>query len=138
LQLRSVPKNDPMARQVRWIRVESQEQWRMSYEFQLGQVFSSPAARASLTQDQLVWVLKRHVSGVWDADCRNAKEQAVLNRPRIFSTFLIAGNQGQRVTIWIVTEENHTRTLVMLPRESAYRASDLEEVRESPLHLWRA
>lgn len=106
----------------------------LSYLFQLGQVLTSPSVRASLTKEQLVAVLRKHASGDWNADCREANEQAVLDGSRVFSTFALVGQNGRRLTLWVVTDENRAKTLVMVPRESAYRASDLEEAPGPFLH----
>jgi hypothetical protein len=46
----------------------------------------------------------------------------------VFSEFVVGV-----VTIWVLTEADRGRTVLMTPEESPYRASDLEEVRE-PLY----
>jgi hypothetical protein len=107
----------------------------VSYLFQLGQVLTSPGVRATLTKDQLISVLRQHASGDWSGDCRDANEQAVLNGSQVFSTFVLVEKSGQPpVTVWVLTDEDRAKTLVMFPRESAYRASDLEEVPGPLLH----
>ena len=106
----------------------------MSYQFQVGQVFTSPAVKAELTDGQLIAVLRQHVSGEWDSDIREANEQAVLNGSQIFSKCRLRGKKRQQLTIWILTDECRTKTLVMFPRDSAYRASDLGEVPGPLLH----
>lgn len=106
----------------------------MSYRFPLGLVVTSPGVRTSLTKDQLVSLLRRHAGDLKG----NGGARAEPSSSRALSAFLVAGPDGRPETLWIVTDENRTTTLVMFPRESAYRASDLEEVPGPLLHepLW--
>ena len=106
----------------------------MSYRFPLGQVLTSPGVRARLTSTQLISLLRQHASGDWNSSCRNVNEQAVLAGSELFAQFLFDGPRGQCLTIWVLTNESRTSTLVMFPYESAYRASDLEEVPGPCLH----
>ena len=106
----------------------------MSYKFPLGQVLMSPGVRASLTSSQLISVLQQHASGDWNPACRKANKQALLNGSQLFAKFFFDAPRGQWLTIWVLTDESRTRTLVMFPHESAYRASDLEEVPGPLLH----
>lgn len=123
----------------------------MSYKFQLGQVLLSPGVKTTLTTSQLIAVLRRHVSGDWDSD-RRANERALLIGSQVFSKFLTRGSKGQRLTVWVLTVESRTKTFVMFPCESAYRASDLDtntykltdsvgrqECQDAPMsHVWFA
>jgi hypothetical protein len=106
----------------------------MSYTFPLGQVLTSPRVRATLTSAQLISLLRQHASGDWNPACRKANKQAILNGSQLFAQFFFDGPQGQWLTIWVLTDESRTRTVVMFPHESAYRASDLEEVPGPCLH----
>jgi hypothetical protein len=106
----------------------------MSYKFPLGQVLMSPGVRAALTSAQLISVLRQHASGDWNPACREANKQALLDGSSLFAQFSFDTPRGQWLTIWVLTDESRTRTLLMFPRESVYRASDLEEVAGPLLH----
>jgi hypothetical protein len=84
--------------------------------------------KASVTGAQLVSVLRQHVSGDWPEHCRLENRLAARTGGRVLSTFAVDGKQGKQLTLSVVTDIGHTRTFMMFPEESAYRASDLEEV----------
>jgi hypothetical protein len=105
----------------------------VTYKFSLGEIVFSPLAKAILTDDQLASLLRRHASGAWDPDVRATNERAVSEGSPIFAKFWMIGTNGQPIRIWVLTEAERDRTLVMFPGESPYRASDLEE---APEPIW--
>lgn len=75
-------------------------------------------------------MLRRHLWTDPKPEHRNAHEGTRLRSLPFSSQFSVKDRRGQQVTIWAVTDksESGSKTLLMLPHESPYRASDLEEV----------
>lgn len=84
--------------------------------FPLGQVVSTPGARAAL--EPMVFfplILERHRNGDWgdisDVD-KQANDEAVNNGLRILSAYNVNG-----VNVWIITEADRSVTTILLPEE---------------------
>ena len=54
----------------------------------------------------------------------------------VLSTFFFSDNKGRSVTVWVLTEADRGRTILMCPEESPYRSSDLEEVNDPSFYGW--
>lgn len=84
--------------------------------FDLGRLVATPAAlqaleRAGVTPLSLI---RRHAAGDWgdcDAHDRQANEDALRNRDRIFSVYELP--TGERV--WLITEHDYLSTCVLTP-----------------------
>lgn len=101
----------------------------MELRFHPGQVFASRRVLALLSERQRGDLVRRHLSGDWDETHRAKNEQAVREGGDVFSEFLFSDTNGP-VTVWVLTESDRGRTLLVCPEESPYRSSDLEEVRD--------
>ena len=99
----------------------------MGDKFSLGTVVAGNGVQAALTEDQIRDLVTRHVTGDWGQVRQFANMRAIRQRDRIFSEFFVNGKDGQPLRVWLVTEANRARTMVMVPAESPYLASDLEE-----------
>jgi hypothetical protein len=72
----------------------------------------------------------RHASGDGDRTSQANKKAAVRAGRNVLSTFFVRNLHGQTATVWVLTEADRGRTLLMCPEESLYRASDLLELQE--------
>jgi hypothetical protein len=87
-------------------------------KFPLGTVVATPGAVQILEQNRVTAaeLLIRHSMGDWgqmDADDRRTNEQALLNGTRLLSQYPVTDSQN----IWIITEWDRSRTVVLLPEE---------------------
>ncbi len=105
----------------------------MELRFHPGQVLASRRVSALLSEQQRRELVRRHLSGDWDQTLLAKNERALREGGDVLSEFLFSDRSGQSVTVWVLTEADRGRTLLMCPEESPYRSSDLEEVRD-PLY----
>jgi hypothetical protein len=89
----------------------------MTDKFQLGRVFVSKGAKAALSMDKVSSMLIRHAAG---------ERHVSGTGSQVVSEFAERSSQGQSLQVWVITEPNRTRTLVMLPRETPYRRHDID------------
>jgi hypothetical protein len=75
-------------------------------------------------------LVRRHASGDGDRTYQVNKKAAVRAGRNVLSTFFVRNLNGQSATVWVLTEGDLGRTLLMCPAESLYRASDLLELQE--------
>lgn len=105
----------------------------MELRFHPGQMSASRRVSALLSEPQRKELVRRHVSGDWEPTYRAKNERAVREGGDIFSEFIFSDENGRPVTVWVLTESDRGRTVLMCPEESLYRSSDLEEV-PSPVY----
>lgn len=104
----------------------------MALRFHPGQMSASRRVSALLSEAQRKELVRRHVSGDWEPTYRAKNERAVREGRDVFSEFLFSDEDGWPVTVWVLTESDRGRPVLMCPEESLYRSSDLEEA-TSPL-----
>jgi hypothetical protein len=75
-------------------------------------------------------LVRRHASGDGDRTAQVTNKVAVRAGRNVLSTFFVRNLRGQSATVWVLTEGDLGRTLLMCPEESLYRASDLLELQE--------
>lgn len=84
--------------------------------FPLGRVVATPNALNTLTPDDIMSGLSRHVTGDWgeiDAEDRQANETALIEGTRLVSVYRsVAG-----MKFWIITEADRSATTVLLPED---------------------
>ena len=85
-------------------------------KFPLGELYSTPAALAALTQEDIARGLARHLSGDWgdlSADDIEENELSLREGFRLLSAY-----QGAKGTkFWIITEADRSVTTVLLPAD---------------------
>jgi hypothetical protein len=108
----------------------------LELRFHPGRVFASRRVVALLSSPQRKDLVRRHVSGDWDETHRAKNEEAVRDGGNILSAFFFNDSKGGSVTVWVLTEANRGRTILMCPEESPYRSSDLEEVNDPSFYGW--
>lgn len=85
-------------------------------KFTLGQIVSTPNTLNSLTHDDILSGLLRHVTGDWgemDDEDRQANETALTEGSRLFSVY----RSGSGLKFWIITEADRSATTVLLPED---------------------
>ncbi len=85
-------------------------------KFPLGQIVSTPNALNSLTYDEILSGLLRHVTGDWgemDAEDRQANDTALADGSRLLSAY--HSSAGRK--FWIITEADRSATTVLLPED---------------------
>jgi len=88
----------------------------LTAKFSLGRLVATPNALNSITHDEILRALSRHVTGDWgelDGHDRNENEQALLHGGRLFSSYL----SNQSIKFWIITECDRSVTTVLLPED---------------------
>jgi len=84
--------------------------------FEVGNLVATPGALATLTPEEPLTLLSRHVSGDWgDVSPEDAAENefGVGRGFRVVSSYYTAS--GARV--WIITEADRSSTCILLPEE---------------------
>jgi hypothetical protein len=84
--------------------------------FQLGQLFATANAAASLPSDEVWAAVLRHASGDWGEVCKEdwaANEAALVEGYRLFSVYRSA--DGRK--FWIITEADRSSTTILLPED---------------------
>ena len=82
--------------------------------FPLGELYSTPAALAALTHEDIARGLARHLSGDWgdlSADDIEENELSLREGFRLLSAY--QGAEGTK--FWIITEADRSVTTVLLP-----------------------
>lgn len=85
-------------------------------KFHPGQLVATPNALASLSQEEIMAALSRHVQGDWgnlDHVDWAENENALTNGTRLFSVY----QSASKVTFWIITEADRSVTTVLLPKD---------------------
>lgn len=85
-------------------------------KFSLGQLVATPNAVNSISPDEILIALGRHVTGDWGELCeedRSANERALLCGGRLFSSYVSV----QNIKFWIITECDRSATTVLLPED---------------------
>jgi hypothetical protein len=99
-------------------------------KFPLGRIYSSPRVLALFDRQRRQELVRRHARGNGDRTYQASKKAAVRAGRNVLSTFFVCNLRGQSATVWVLTEADRGRTLLMCPEESLYRASDLLELQE--------
>lgn len=84
--------------------------------FPLGRVVATPNALNTLTPDDILSGLSRHVTGDWgeiDAEDRQANETALIEGTRPVSVYCSSNG----LKFWIITEADRSATTVLLPED---------------------
>lgn len=84
--------------------------------FPLGQIVATPNALRSLTQDDIIAGLRRHINGDWgdlDEEDKRANERALREDTRLLSAY--HGTGGTK--FWIITEADRSVTTILLPED---------------------
>jgi len=84
--------------------------------FRMGRIVSTPAALASLSQDDILTGIRRHQAGDWGDLCEEDKRQnqlALEKGFRLFSKYQSANG----TPYWIITETDRSATTVLLPED---------------------
>jgi len=85
-------------------------------KFRLGHIVATPNALESITQDDILTAIGRHQSGDWGDVCaedRQANDQALVQRTRIFSVY----HAANATKFWLITEADRSVTTVLLPED---------------------
>jgi len=110
---------------------------RSTLRFPLGRIFTSPRVMALLDGQRRAELVRRHASSDGDRTHQADHKAAVGAGRNVCSTFFVRNARGQAATVWVFTEADVGRTLLMCPEESLYRASDLLELQE-PIYVGSA
>ena len=85
-------------------------------KFPLGRTVATPGVLETLTHDDILHALARHVSGDWgeveDEDAA-ANERALLTEGRLVSVY----SSASYVRFYVITECDRSATTVLLPHE---------------------
>lgn len=84
--------------------------------FSSGVVVATPGLAQSVSQEEMLRALGRHLSGDWGEVCeddRKANEEALEVGSRLFSVY----RSDAGTTFWIITEADRSSTCVLLPEE---------------------
>ena len=85
-------------------------------KFHLGQVVITPAAKTTLSNNDVVNALTRHISGdfgIVSKDDKALNEEAIKTGDRILSAY----KDRKGIKFWIITECDRSATTIMLPSE---------------------
>ncbi len=85
-------------------------------KFPLGQIVITSNALATLSHDDILPALGRHVLGDWgelDEEDKRANDRALLSGSRLLSAY----RSAQDVKFWIITEADRSVTTVLLPED---------------------
>jgi len=84
--------------------------------FPLGRTVVTPGALQSLTHDDIVHALTRHICGDWgelEEEDLAANERALLTEGRLVSVY----SSASHVRFYVITECDRSFTTVLLPHE---------------------
>ena len=84
--------------------------------FPLGHIVGTPGALELLKPEEIVSMLRRHMTGDWGDLCeedRATNDNALLDGGRLFSAYEREG--GER--FWVITEADRSVTTILLPSE---------------------
>lgn len=85
-------------------------------KFTLGQIVATPNALSTLTHDDILSALSRHVKGDWGNVCEEDRQENELSLKEGFR--LLSVYQGASGTkFWIITEADRSVTTVLLPKD---------------------
>jgi hypothetical protein len=96
---------------------------------EFGRIVATLGAFAALAESSVRWgelneLLNRHASGDWGeleyAEDRTANERAIVEGGRILSAYKLSDG----TKIWIITEQDHSVTTVLLPEEYGHTEYD--------------
>ena len=85
-------------------------------KFKTGRIVTTVNALNTLTQDDILSGLLRHVTGDWgdlNEDDRKENDLALERGTRLLSAY----QTGNGVKFWIITEAGRTATTVLLPED---------------------
>ena len=85
-------------------------------KFPFGRIVITPNAMNSLTYDDMVAGMMRHLTGDWgdvDKHDRRENDKALKNGSRLLSVY----HASNRVRFWIITEADRSATTVLLPED---------------------
>lgn len=89
---------------------------RTGARFSLGSIVATPGALATLTHEEILAALGRHVRGDWGELCEeDAKENELSVREGF--RLLSAYRSLSGVKFWIITEADRSVTTILLPDE---------------------
>lgn len=84
--------------------------------FDLGRIVTTPGARDSLTEDDVLGALVRHMAEDWGELCeedRKLNDLALQDGGRLFSRFTSRGGTA----FYVITEADRSVTTFLLPEE---------------------
>lgn len=85
-------------------------------KFRPGQLLTTPRILESLTQDDILNALKRHVCGDWGEVCdedKEANDRALIAGERLLSAYTSASG----TKFWVITEADRSATTILFPEE---------------------
>ena len=85
-------------------------------KFPLGRLLITPGASSSLTQNDVLTALHRHLDGDWGDVCdedRGFNDQALQFGARLLSVY----HAEDRTKFWVITEWDRSATTILLPSE---------------------
>ena len=85
-------------------------------KFPLGRLLITPGASSSLTQNDVLTALSRHLDGDWGDVCdedRDSNDEALQHSDRLLSVY----HAEDRTKFWIITEWDRSVTTILLPSE---------------------
>jgi hypothetical protein len=84
-------------------------------KFQLGELVSTPGAQEHLTQEEVIVLVARHLTGDWgdlEDEDKAENELSVKTGFRILSAYNVRGTR-----IWVITAAGRSATILLLPSE---------------------
>lgn len=88
--------------------------------FEVGGVYMTIGVKEEISPDVCIEALKRHMNCDWgnlgEEDCR-LNEVALVSGDRLLSSYQCENNDGDKTTIWIITEADRSHTTILLPSE---------------------
>jgi hypothetical protein len=85
-------------------------------KFPFGRIAATPNALNTISSDEILRALSRHVQGDWgtlEPEDREANEIALKQGGRLFSAY----HSTQNIKFWIITECDRSATTVLLPED---------------------
>jgi hypothetical protein len=84
--------------------------------FRLGRIRSTPNALRSLTEEDILSGIQRHMAGDWGdlpEEDRIANDRALTEGGRLLSAY----HAGSGTTFWLITEADRSATTILLPED---------------------
>jgi len=85
-------------------------------KFRVGHIVTTPNALETLTHEDILRGLQRHMAGDWgdvDEHDRAANDLALHEGTRLFSVY----QSAQGAVFWIITEADRSSTCILLPED---------------------
>ncbi len=85
-------------------------------KFPLGRVVMTPAAMQALTPDDVIFALRRHVTGDWGDVCQEDWDENLFSLREGFRLFSVYHTKAG-IKHWVITECDRSATTVLLPED---------------------